>query len=263
MLRVLPTTVASITTSSVGTEIFYKFAAKDLLEDAAVAADPELLALADNQATHKVNISDLYMPLFTHDEGKEAATSNPASATQIAATSSSISDPASATKIAQSSLSISEQADMASDAQRRASDLNVINADHELSNFVEDLKIAASNETKCTSLDADNSAYVSPYDLMPNESELIDLALFAAPAPKQRSHEAHLDAPCVFDSTKYIHLPNEGDYPYFAYADLLLNAEQQSLYRTVVDQHDCFRPCVDVQRHGGSGWYLFLCICSS
>ena len=256
MLRVLPTTVASITTSSVGTEIFYKFAAKDLLEDAAVAADPELLALADNQATHKVNISDLYMPLFTHDEGKEAATSNPASATKIAATSSSISDPASATKIAQSSLSISDQADMASDAQRRASDLNVINEDHELSNFVEDLKIAASNETKCTSLDADNSAYVSPYDLMPSESELIDLALFAAPAPKQRSHEAHLDAPCVFDSTKYIHLPNEGDYPYFAYADLLLNAEQQSLYRTVVDQHDCFRPCVDVQRHGGSGWYL-------
>lgn len=272
MLRVLPTTVASSTTSSVGTEIFYKFAAKDLLEDAAVAADPELLALADNQATHKVNIGDLYMPLFTHDESKEAATSNPASATKIAATrtsmsdptsgtkiaatSSSISDPASATKIAQSSLSISDQADMASDAQRRASDLNVINADHELSNFVEDLKIAASNETKCTSLDADNSAYVSPYDLMPSESELIDLALFAAPAPKQRSHEAHLDAPCVFDSTKYIHLPNEGDYPYFAYADLLLNAEQQSLYRTVVDQHDCFRPCVDVQRHGGSGWYL-------
>ena len=288
MLRVLPTTVASITTSSVGTEIFYKFAAKDLLDDAAVAADPELLALADNQATHKVNISDLYMPLFTHDEGKEAATSNPASATKIAATSSSISDPASATKIAatsssisdpasatkiaatrtsmsdptsgtkiaESCLSISEQADMASDAQRCASDLNVINADHELSNFVEDLKIAASDETKCTSLDADNSAYVSPYDLMPNESELIDLALFAAPAPKQRSHEAHLDAPCVFDSTKYIHLPNEGDYPYFAYADLLLNAEQQSLYRTVVDQHDCFRPCVDVQKHGGSGWYL-------
>ena len=304
MLRVLPTTVASITTSSVGTEIFYKFAAKDLLEDAAVAADPELLALADNQATHKVNIGDLYMPLFTHDESKEAATSNPASATKIAATSSTISDPANATKIAatsssisdpasatkiaatsssisdpasatkiaatrtsmsdptsgtkiaESCLSISEQADMASDAQRRASDLNVINADHDLSNFVEDLKIAASDETKCTSLDADNSAYVSPYDLMPNESELIDLALFAAPAPKQRSHEAHLDAPCVFDSTKYIHLPNEGDYPYFAYADLLLNAEQQSLYRTVVDQHDCFRPCVDVQRLGGSGWYL-------
>ena len=288
MLRVLPTTVASITTSSVGTEIFYKFAAKDLLEDAAVAADPELLALADNQATHKVNISDLYMPLFTHDEGKEAATSNPASATKIAATrssigdpasgakiaatSSSISDPASATKIAatrtsmsdpasgtksaQSSLSISDQADMASDAQRCASDLNVINADHDLSNFVEDLKIAASNETKCTSLDADNSAYVSPYDLMPNESELIDLALFAAPAPKQRSHEAHVDAPCVSDNTKYIHLPNEDDYPYFSYADLLLNAEQQSLYRTVVDQHDCFRPCVDVQKHGGSGWYL-------
>ena len=256
MLRVLPTTVASITTSSVGTEIFYKFAAKDLLEDAAVAADPELLALADNQATHKVNISDLYMPLFTHDEGKEAATSNPASDTKIAATRTSMSDPTSGTKIAESCLSISEQADMASDAQRRASDLNVINADHELSNFVEDLKIAASNETKCTSLDADNSAYVSPYDLMPNESELIDLALFAAHAPKQRSHEAHLDAPCVFDSTKYIHLPNEGDYPYFAYADLLLNAEQQSLYRTVVDQHDCFRPCVDVQKHGGSGWYL-------
>ena len=304
MLRVLPTTVASITTSSVGTEIFYKFAAKDLLEDAAVAADPELLALADNQATHKVNISDLYMPLFTHDEGKEAATSNPASATQIAATrtfisdpasgtkiaatsssisdpasatkiaatrtsmsdptsgtkiaatSSSISDPASATKSAQSSLSISDQADMASDAQRRASDLNVINADHDLSNFVEDLKIAASDETKCTSLDADNSAYESPYDLMPNESELIDLALFAAPAPKQRSHYGHIDAPCVSDNTKYIHLPNEGDYPYFSYADLLLNAEQQSLYRTVVDQHDCFRPCVDLQRHGGSGWYL-------
>ena len=256
MLRVLPTTVASITTSSVGTEIFYKFAAKDLLEDAAVAADPELLALADNQATHKVNISDLYMPLFTHDEGKEAATSNPASATQIAATRTTMSDPASATKIAQSSLSISDQADMASDTQRRASDLNVINADHELSNFVEDLKIAASNETKCTSLDADNSAYVSPYDLMPNESELIDLALFAAPAPKQRSHEAHIDAPCVSDNTKYIHQQNEGDYPYFSHADLLLNAEQQSLYRTVVDQHDCFRPCVDVQRHGGSGWYL-------
>lgn len=256
MLRVLPTTVASITTSSVGTEIFYKFAAKDLLDDAAVAADPELLALADNQATHKVNISDLYMPLFTHDEGKEAATSNPANATKIAATRTSMSDPASATKSAESSLSISDQADMVSDAQRCASDLNVINADHDLSNFVEDLKIAASDETKCTSLDADNSAYVSPYDLMPNESELIDLALFAAPAPKQRSHEAHLDAPCVFDSTKYIHLPNEGDYPYFAYADLLLNAEQQSLYRTVVDQHDCFRPCVDVQRHGGSGWYL-------
>ena len=256
MLRVLPTTVASITTSSVGTEIFYKFAAKDLLEDAAVAADPELLALADNQATHKVNISDLYMPLFTHDEGKEAATSNPASATKIAATRTSMSDPTSGTKIAESCLSISEQADMASDAQRCASDLNVINADHDLSNFVEDLKIAASNETKCTSLDADNSAYVSPYDLMPNESELIDLALFAAPAPKQRSHEAHIDAPCVFDSTKYIHLPNEGDYPYFSHADLLLNAEQQSLYRTVVDQHDCFRPCVDVQRHGGSGWYL-------
>ena len=256
MLRVLPTTVASITTSSVGTEIFYKFAAKDLLEDAAVAANPELLALADNQATHKVNISDLYMPLFTHDEGKEAATSNPASATKIAATRSSISDPVSATKIAEIGLSISDQADMASDAQRRASDLNVINADHNLSNFVEDLKIAASDETKCTSLDADNSAYESPYDLMPNESELIDLALFAAPAPKHRSHEAHLDAPCVFDSTKYIHLPNEGDYPYFSHADLLLNAEQQSLYRTVVDQHDCFRPCVDVQRHGGSGWYL-------
>ena len=336
MLRVLPTTVASITTNSVGTEIFYKFATKDLLEDAAVAADPELLALADNQATHKVNISDLYMPLFTHDEGNEAATSNsasatkiaatrssisdsasatkiaaarssisdpasatkiaatrssisdpasaikiaatsssmsdpasgtkiaatsssmsdPASGTKIAATSSSISDPASATKSAQSSLSIGDQADMASGAQRRASDLNVINADHELSNFVEDLKIAASDETKCTSLDADNSAYVSPYDLMPNESELIDLALFAAPAPKQRSHEAHVDAPCVSDNTKYIHLSNEGDYPYFAYADLLLNAEQQSLYRTVVDQHDCFRPCVDVQRHGVSGWYL-------
>ena len=256
MLRVLPTTVASITTSSVGTEIFYKFAAKDLLEDAAVAADPELLALADNQATHKVNISDLYMPLFTHDEGKEAATSNPASDTKIAATRTSMSDPTSGTKIAESCLSFSDQADMASDTQRRASDLNVINADHELSNFVEDLKIAASNETKCTSLDADNSAYVSPYDLMPSESELIDLALFAAPAPKQRSHEAHIDAPCVFDSTKYIHLPNEGDYPYFAYADLLLNAEQQSLYRTVVDQHDCFRPCVDVQKHGGSGWYL-------
>ncbi|MDO4676489.1 MAG: AAA family ATPase [Anaerobiospirillum succiniciproducens] len=262
MLRVLPTTVASITTSSVGTEIFYKFAAKDLLEDAAVAADPELLALADNQATHKVNISDLYMPLFTHDEGKEAATSNPANATKIAATSSSISDPASATKSAESCLSISDQADIASDAQRRASDLNVINADHDLSNFVEDLKIAeheeiaASNENKCTSLDADNSAYVSPYDLMPNESELIDLALFAAPAPKQRSHEAHIDAPCVSDNTKYIHQQNEGDYPYFSYADLLLNAEQQSLYRTVVDQHDCFRPCVDVQRHGGSGWYL-------
>lgn len=256
MLRVLPTTVASITTSYVGTEIFYKFAAKDLLEDAAVAADPELLALADNQATHKVNIRDLYMPLFTHDEGKEAATSNPASATKIAATRSSISDSASGTKSAQSSLSISDQADMASDAQRRASDLNVINADHDLSNFVEDLKIAASDETKCTSLDADNSAYESPYDLMPNESELIDLALFAAPAPKQRSHEAHIDAPCVSDNTKYIHLPNEGDYPYFAYADLLLNAEQQSLYRTVVDQHDCFRPCVDVQRHCGSGWYL-------
>ena len=288
MLRVLPTTVASITTSSVGTEIFYKYAAKDLLEDAAVAADPELLALADNQATHKVNISDLYMPLFTHDEGKESATSNPANATKIAATRSSISDPASGTKIAaarssirdpasgtkiaaakssisdpasgtksvQSSLSMSVQADLASDAQRHASDLNVINADHDLSNFVEDLKIAASNESKCTSLDADNSAYVSPYDLMPNESELIDLALFAAPAPKQRSHEAHLDAPCVSDNTKYIHLPNEGVYPYFAYADLLLNAEQQSLYRTVVDKHDCFRPCVDVQRHGGSGWYL-------
>ena len=256
MLRVLPTTVASITTSSVGTEIFYKFAAKDLLDDAAVAADPELLALADNQATHKVNISDLYMPLFTHDEGKEAATSNPASATKIAATRTSMSDPTSGTKIAESCLSISEQADMASDAQRCASDLNVINADHDLSNFVEDLKIAASDETKCTSLDADNSAYVSPYDLMPNESELIDLALFAAPAPKQRSHEAHVDAPCVSDNTKYIHLPNEGDYPYFAYADLLLNAEQQSLYRTVVDQHDCFRPCVDVQKHGGSGWYL-------
>ena len=320
MLRVLPTTVASITTSSVGTEIFYKFAAKDLLEDAAVAADPELLALADNQATHKVNISDLYMPLFTHDEGKEAATSNPASDTKIAAARSSISDPASdtkiaaarssisdpdratkiaaarsfisdpdratkiaatrssigdpasatkiaaarssicdpdrATKIAEGSLSISDQADMASDAQRRASDLNVINADHELSNFVEDLKIAASNETKCTSLDADNSAYVSPYDLMPNESELIDLALFSAPAPKQRSHEARLDAPCVSDNTKNIHLTNEGDYPYFSNAALLLNAEQHSLYRTVVDQHDCFRPCVDVQRHGGSGWYL-------
>ena len=272
MLRVLPTTVASITTSSVGTEIFYKFAAKDLLEDAAVAADPELLALADNQATHKVNIGDLYMPLFTHDESKEAATSNPASATQIAATrssigdpasgtkiaatSSSISDPASATKSAQSSLSISDQADMASDTQRRASDLNVINADHDLSNFVEDLKIAASNETKCTSLDADNSAYVSPYDLMPNESELIDLALFAAHAPKQRSHEAHIDAPCVSDNTKYIHQQNECDYPYFSHADLLLNAEQQSLYITVVDQHDCFRPCVDVQRLCGSGWYL-------
>lgn len=256
MLRVLPTTVASITTSSVGTEIFYKFAAKDLLEDAAVAADPELLALADNQATHKVNISDLYMPLFTHDESKEAATSNPASATKIAATSSSIGDPASATKSAESCLSFSDQADMASDAQRCASDLNVINADHELSNFVEDLKIAASDETKCTSLDADNSAYVSPYDLMPNESELIDLALFAAPAPKHRSHDGHIDAPCVSDNTKYIHLPNEGDYPYFSHADLLLNAEQQSLYRTVVDQHDCFRPCVDVQRLGGSGWYL-------
>lgn len=272
MLRVLPTTVASITTSSVGTEIFYKYAAKDLLEDAAVAADPELLALADNQATHKVNISDLYMPLFTHDEGKESATSNPASGTKIAAarssirdpasgtkiaaTRTSISDPASGTKIAESSLSMSVQADLASDAQRYASDLNVINADHDLSNFVEDLKIAASNESKCTSLDADNSAYVSPYDLMPNESELIDLALFSAPAPKQRSHEAHLDAPCVSDNTKYIHLPNEGVYPYFAYADLLLNAEQQSLYRTVVDQHDCFRPCVDVQRYGGSGRYL-------
>ncbi len=237
MLRVLPTTVASITTSSVGTEIFYKYAAKDLLEDAAVAADPELLALADNQATHKVNISDLYMPLFTHDEGKGSATSNPANTT----------------KIVDTSLSISDQADMASDAQRYASDLN---ADHDLSNLVEDLKIAASNESNCTSLDADNSAYVSPYDLMPNESELIDLALFSAPAPKQRSHEAHLDAPCVSDNTKYIHLPNEGVYPYFAYADLLLNAEQQSLYRTVVDQHDCFRPCVDVQRYGGSGWYL-------
>ncbi len=110
MLRVLPTTVASITTSSVGTEIFYKFAAKDLLEDAAVAADPELLALADNQATHKVNISDLYMPLFTHDEGKEAATSNPASATQIAATRTFISDPASGTKIAATSSSISDPA---------------------------------------------------------------------------------------------------------------------------------------------------------
>ena len=304
MLRVLPTSVASITTSSVGTEIFYKIAAKDLLEDAALAADPELLALADNQATHKVNISDLYMPLFTHDECKEAAPSNPArgtkiaasrssigdpasgtkiadtrssisdptsgtkiaaarssisepaSGTKIAAARSSISDPASSTKIAESSLSISDQADMVSDAQRRASDLNVINADHDLSNFVEDLKIAASNETKCTSLDADNSAYVSPYDLMPNESELIDLALFSAPAPKERLHEAHLDDPCVSDNTKYIHLPNEGDYPYFSYSDLLLNAEQQSLYRTVVDQHDCFRPCVDLQRHGGSGWYL-------
>ena len=190
MLRVLPTNVASITTSSVGTEIFYKFAAKDLLEDAAVAADPELLALADNQATHKVNISDLYMPLFTHDEGNEAATSNsasatksaatrtsmsdpasgtknaaarssicdpasaakiaatrssisvPAGATKIAAARLSISDPASGTKIAEGSLSISDQADMVSDAQRRASDLNVINADHELSNFVEDPKIA-------------------------------------------------------------------------------------------------------------------------
>lgn len=256
MLRVLPTSVASITTSSVGTEIFYKFAAKDLLEDAAVAADPELLALADNQATHKVNISDLYMPLFTHDEGKEAAPSNPNRGTKIAAARPSISDLASATKIAESSLSISDQADMSSGDQRHASDLNVINADHDLSNFVEDLKIAASNETKCTSLDADHSAYVSPYDLMPNESELIDLALFSAPAPKQRSHEAHLDDPCVSDNTKYIHLPNEGDYPYYSYADLLLNAEQQSLYRTVVDQHDCFRPCVDVQRHGGSGWYL-------
>lgn len=256
MLRVLPTTVAPMTTSCVGTEIFYKFAAKDLLEEADIAADPELLALADNQATHKVNISDLYMPLFTHDEGKEAATSNPASATNNAATRSSICEPASATKIAQSSPYISNQADMASCAQRRASDLNVISTDHDLSNFIEDLKIAASNETKCNSLDADNSAYVSPYDLMPNESELIDLALFSAPAPKQRSHETNVDTPCVSANDKGMCLQNEGDYPYFVYADLLLNAEQQSLYITVVDHHDCFRPCVDVQRHEGSGWYL-------